>query len=255
MSNPGSGQREAALASTFVMLADTLVDHFDVTDLFVRLTSACVEVLGAATAGLMLVDQHDTLQLMASSSEAMRALELYEMSYDQGPCMECYASRKPVSADLRNSEAAQRWPQFTAEALRQSVTAVQALPMRLRGQTIGALNIFHTTGGRLDDHHTALAQALADIATIALLQRRALTSSEMLSEQLQEALNDRVVIEQAKGLLAERGRTDIDTAFRLLREYCRASRIPLTSTARELLSAQRDPDDVLARRWPSGAQT
>src|SRR3954447_2398621 len=236
MTGPDSGTREAILAKTFVMLADTLVDDFDVTDLFDRLTGACVELLGAATAGLMLVDQHGTLQLMASSSEAMRDLELFEMSHDQGPCMECFANREAVSADLRTTEAANRWPQFTAEALRQSVTAVQALPMRLRGQTIGALNIFHTVGARFDDHDIALAQALADVATIALLQRRLLSSSELLSEQLQVALNDRVVIEQVKGLLAERGQHDVDAAFTLLREYCRASRLPLTRTAREMLT-------------------
>jgi GAF domain-containing protein len=254
MTAPEIGQREAALARTFVMLADTLVDEFDVTDLFDRLTGACVELLGAATAGLMLVDQHGTLQLMASSSEAMRALELFEMSHDQGPCMDCYASRQPVSTDLRSVDAANRWPQFTAEALRQSVTTVQALPMRLRGQTIGALNIFHTVGAQLDDHDVALAQALADIATIALLQRRALTSSELLSEQLQEALNDRVIIEQVKGLLAERGQLDVDSAFGLLRQYCRASRLPLTRTARQIISGERDADDVLARRWPRTPQ-
>src|SRR3954453_17198668 len=108
---------------------------------------------------------------------------------------------------------------------------MQALPMRLRGHTIGALNLFHYAGAPLGDHDTALAQALADVATIALLQRRALASSELLSEQLQEALNDRVVIEQAKGLLAERGQIDVDAAFGLLRAYCRSSRLPLTRTA------------------------
>jgi GAF domain-containing protein len=254
MTGPGNGQRAAKLAQTFVMLADTLVDDFDVTDLFDRLTGACIELLGAATAGLMLVDQHGVLQVVASSSDAMRALELFEMSHDEGPCMDCYAGQQPVNADLRSAEAASRWPQFTAEALRHSVTAVQALPMRLRGQTIGALNIFHTSGPGFDDQDVTLAQALADIATIALLQRRVLNSSELLSEQLQEALNDRVVIEQAKGLLAERGQIDIDVAFRLLREYSRALRIPLTPTARELLAGERDADDVLARRWPRSPQ-
>jgi GAF domain-containing protein len=254
MTGPHRGDREATLARTFVMLADTLVDDFDVTDLFDRLTGACVELLGAAAAGLMLVDQHGALQLMASSSEAMRALELFEMSHDQGPCMDCYANGQPVSADLHSVEAATRWPQFTAEALGQSITAVQALPMRLRGQTIGALNIFQTTGARLEVHDTALAQALADIATIALLQRHALTSTELLSEQLQEALNDRVVIEQVKGLLAERGQLDVDLAFGLLRGYCRASRLPLTRTAREIVTGERDADDILARRWPAAPQ-
>jgi GAF domain-containing protein len=254
MSELGS-TREATLAKTFVTLADTLVDDFDVTDLFDRLTNACVELLGAACAGLMLADQHGALQLMASSSEAMRTLELFELSHDQGPCMECFAARRPIFADLRAPEAADRWPQFTVEARRESVTAVQALPMRLRGQTIGALNLFHTGSPTLDEHDTALAQALADIATIALLQRRALASSELLSEQLQEALNDRVVIEQVKGLLAERGQLDVDAAFDLLRRYCRSLRLPLTRTARELLTGRRDADDVLAHRWPHAPQS
>lgn len=250
MTELGSGRLEAVLARTFVMLADTLVDDFDVTDLFDRLTEACVELLGAATAGLMLADHHGTLQLMASSSEAMRRLELFEVTHDQGPCMECFASGVAVRADLTTAEAQERWPEFTAEALRDSVTAVQALPMRLRGHTIGALNIFHNGTPAFDDHATSLAQALADVATIALLQRRALASSELLTEQLQEALNDRIVIEQVKGLLAERGGLDVDVAFDLMRQYCRTSRLQLTHTARELLSGERDPDDVLAGRWP-----
>src|SRR4051794_33958333 len=235
MTEVSSSAREAALARTFVMLADTLVADFDVTDLFNRLTAASVELLGASTAGLMLVDQHGVLQLMASSSEAMRQLELFEMNHNEGPCMECYATRTPVSADLRDPSSARRWPQFVEQALGASVVSVQALPMRLRGQTLGALNIFHNSARILSGHDTALAQALADVATIALLQRRALASSELLTEQLQEALNDRIVIEQVKGMLAERGQLDVDAAFALLREYCRSLRIPLTATARELL--------------------
>jgi transcriptional regulator with GAF, ATPase, and Fis domain len=240
--------REQVLARTFVTIADSLVSDFDVSDLFDRLTNACVELLGAATAGLMLADQHGRLQLMASSSAMMRTLELFEMRHGEGPCLECFESSAQVSVDLHDAEAIRRWPQFTAEALAMSFVGVQALPMRLRGNTIGALNIFHTSRTGLGEHDTELAQALADIATVTILQRRALSSSELLAEQLQTALNDRIVIEQVKGLLAERGQLDVDTAFAVLRDYCRSSQLPLTRTARELVTGERDPDEVLGHR-------
>jgi GAF domain-containing protein len=254
MQAPDSSEREASLARTLVTIADTLVADFDVADLFDRLTTACVDLLGAATAGLMLADRDGTLQLMSSSSADMRNLEQFEIGHREGPCLDCYASRQAVAIDLEGAEAAARWPAFTAEARRHGITGVQALPMRLRGDTIGALNLFHTTTARLDEHTTALAQALADIATVAILQSRALASSELLTEQLQAALNDRIVIEQAKGLLAERGQLDIDHAFTALRDYCRAARLSLTQTARDLVTGRHDPDDVLAYRWPASPQ-
>jgi GAF domain-containing protein len=255
MSDPGSSEREASLALTFVQIADTLVRDFDIADLFDRLTDACVDLLGAATAGLMLADHRGDLQLMSSSSIAMRSLELYELGHREGPCLDAFRERQQISISLHAPIAAQQWPQFASLALSYGFTGVQALPMRLRDDTIGALNVFHTGDARLDEHHTALAQALADVATIAILQRRALQSSEQLTGQLQTALNDRIVIEQAKGLLAERGQLDIDAAFVVLRDYCRSARIPLTQTARELLRGQRDPDDVLAQRWPTSPGT
>jgi GAF domain-containing protein len=239
--------REATLAGTLVAITDTLVSDFDVTDLFDRLTSACVDVLGAATAGLMLADHHGNLQLVASSTEAMRQLETFEVTHREGPCLDSYNSHEQIAVDLRDGAAARRWPRFTAEALRLSFVGVQALPMRLRGETIGALNVFHTGIDRLNEHDTALAQALADVATIAILQHRALASSELLATQLQVALNDRIVIEQAKGLLAERGHMKVDEAFAVLRDYCRSSRLPLTRTARELVAGEGDLDAVLAR--------
>ena len=246
----GTG-REITLARTLVTIADTLVTDFDVVDLFDRLTTACVELLGAATAGLMLADRDGILQLVSSSSARMRELEQFEIGHAQGPCLDCYATRQAVAIDLSTAEAAVRWPAFTAEARNRGIAGVQALPMRLRNDTIGALNVFHTTSARLDDFTTELAQALADIATVAILQRQALSSSELLTEQLQAALNDRIVIEQAKGLLAERGQLSVDQAFTTLRDYCRAARIPLTQTARALVNRKHDPDDVLSYRWPA----
>ncbi len=242
--------RESLLADTFVGLADTLVRDFDVADLFDRLTAACVELLGAATAGLMLAYPPGRLQLVTSSSAAMRTLEEFEVSSGEGPCMDAYAHRRPVSIDLRVQAARDAWPQFTAHALEAGFTGVQALPMRLRNETVGALNLFHTGERRFGEHDTALAQALADVATIAILQHRSLTTSQDLAGQLQVALNDRIVIEQVKGLLAERGRVGVDTAFSLLRDYCRTARLPLTRTARELISGERDPDDILRARFP-----
>jgi len=243
-------RREAALARTLVAIADTLVTDFDVADVFDRLTTACVDLLGAASAGLMLVDRDGALQLMASSSVGMRQLEQFEIAHREGPCLDCFATGRAVAIDLDSGEAATRWPAFAAEARRHGITGVQALPMRLRDETIGALNMFHDTTARFDEHSTGLAQALADVATVAILQRRALASSELLAEQLQGALNDRIVIEQAKGLLAERGQLDINQAFTTLRDYCRATRLPLTETARNLVIGNHDPDEVLAHRWP-----
>jgi GAF domain-containing protein len=247
MADDNRDDREGLLTRTIVTIADTLVREFDMSDLFDRLTNACVELLGAATAGLMLADHHGTLQLVASSSDAMRRLELFEMTHGEGPCLDSFASHQQVAVDLASDEAERRWPRFTGEARRMSFVGVQALPMRLRDETIGALNVFHTDAQRLSRHDTSLAQALADVATIAILQHRALASSELLAEQLQTALNDRIVIEQAKGLLAERGHMKVDEAFAVLRDYCRSSRLPLTRTARELVAGEGDLNAVLAR--------
>ncbi len=251
MQAAGGPGREASLARTLVAIADTLVTDFDIADLFDRLTAACVDLFGAASAGLMLVDRDGAPQLMSSSSADTRDLELFEIHHREGPGLDCYAARQALAVDLAGPDAAVRWPAFTAEARRRGITGVQALPMRLRGETIGALNLFHTATARLDEHTTELAQALADIATVAILQSRALSGSELLAEQLQTALNDRIVIEQAKGLLAERGRIDVDQAFTALRDYCRATRRLLTETARALVTGDHDPDDVLAHRWPA----
>jgi transcriptional regulator with GAF, ATPase, and Fis domain len=242
---PTDGPRHLALAATFVALTDTLVTDFDVNDLFDRLVTACIDVLDATTAGLMLVDHSGALQLVASSSEAMRDLELFEMSHGEGPCIDAFATGDAVVVRLSDPGAAQRWPRFATEAAARSLTSVQALPMRLRATRIGALNVFHSAGRDPRPDETRMAQAFADVATIAILQRRALASSEMLAEQLQTALNQRIVIEQVKGLLAERGQLSVDAAFARLRTFCRSRGLPLTKTAREIVNGERDPDSVL----------
>ena len=222
--------RERQLAATFVELADTLVTGFDVTDFLHGLANRSVQLLDADAAGLMLADQRGSLEVIASSTEELRMVELFQLQHDQGPCLECFQTGQPVhEADL--SAASGRWPLFAPAATEAGFAAVQALPMRLRDEVIGAMNMFMRTPGRLDETGVQVGQALADVATIGLLHERNLRSQEVLAEQLQGALNSRVAIEQAKGVLAERLGLDMGEAFNLLRSQARQQNRRLTELA------------------------
>ncbi len=221
---------ERQLADAFVEMADTLVADFDVIDFLHVLTERCVELLNIAAAGLLLIDQRGTLQVVAASSERTRLLELFQLQTDQGPCLDCFRTGRPVSvADLPAATA--RWPRFTAAAAEVGFAAVHALPMRLREEVIGALNLFDVGAGGLEDEKLRIGQALADVATIGLLQERAIRRRETLAEQLQTALNSRITIEQAKGVLSERLRVDMDRAFALLRDAARSHNLRLSELA------------------------
>ena len=210
--------RETLLATTLVELADTLVADFDVVDLLTRLANRCVDVLDVGAAGLMLAAPDGGLRVMASSSEAMLLLELFELQAEEGPCVDCYRTGQPVvNQDLEAANG--RWPRFAAEALAAGFHSVHALPMRLRGTVIGALNLFHIERGEMRQSDVDAAQAFADVATIAILQHRAAIEAQVLNEQLNHALNSRVVIEQAKGMVAEREGLDMEQAFATLRHY------------------------------------
>jgi len=212
--------REAMLARTFVELADTLVADFDVVEVLTLLADRCVEVLDVAAAGLMLVTPDGELRVMASSSDAMRVLELFELQNHEGPCLDCYRSGEPViNEDLGGSDT--RWPRFASEALTAGFHSVHALPMRLRGSVIGALNLFHTEPGEMQRSDVEAAQALADVATIAILQHRASLEAQVVNEQLNNALKSRIVIEQAKGMIAERESVTMEAAFARLRGHAR----------------------------------
>ena len=227
--------RETLFAKTLVELADSLVDDFDMVELLTLLTDRCVEVLDVSTAGLILVSSGGELQLMASSSQAMRVLEVFELQSDEGPCMDCYRTGLPVvNVDL--AQAADRWPRFTPQAVAAGFRSVHALPMRLRGNVIGALNLFRVDQGAMGDHDIAAAQALADIATITIVQHRAEAQARLLNEQLTEALNSRIVIEQAKGVLAERSSLDMAEAFSRLRTYARNNNLRLADVAADVIS-------------------
>jgi GAF domain-containing protein len=238
--------RERQVTRTFVALADTLVDDYDVADLLHTLVRRCVELLDVAAAGLTLVDERGSLQVLASSTEQARLLELFQLSIDEGPCVECFATRAPVLVADVAAEAT-RWPRFAAEASRQGFASVHALPMRLRKQIVGALNLFGARSGELGPDDVHLAQGLADTATIGILQERAIRHGETMSEQLQTALNSRVTIEQAKGVLAVTGRLSMDDAFTALRGYARSHNLLLGEVARGLAERQLDPALVLAR--------
>lgn len=222
--------REALLARTFVELADTLVDNFDVVDLLTRLATRCIEVLDVEAAGIMLAGPEGQLRVMASSSEAMRVLELFEIQTREGPCVDTHRTGTAVvNQDLAAVNA--RWPRFAAEALAAGFHSVHALPMRLRGSVIGALNLFRVSPGVMDTSDVEVAQAFADVATISILQHRAAEEAQVINEELTHALNSRVVIEQAKGMVADRLNLDMEKAFAALRSYARNNNLRLVNVA------------------------
>jgi transcriptional regulator with GAF, ATPase, and Fis domain len=226
--------RERLLATTFVELADTLVADFDVVDFFHVLVGRCVELIGASAAGIMLVDHQGSLRLIASSAEQSRLLELFELEAEQGPCVACYRDGQ-VTTDPDLSQPDSRWPLFAQRARLAGFAAAHALPLRLRQQIIGVLNLFYNSPGELDPDDAAISQSMADVATIGLLQERVIRKQGVLVEQLQLALNNRIVIEQAKGVLAERGHVSTDAAFDRLRAYARNNRLLLSEVARDVV--------------------
>jgi GAF domain-containing protein len=227
--------REHRIATTFVDLADTLVTDFDVIDFLHTLATRSVELLGANAAGIMLADHRGELHVMASSTEEARLLELYELQNDEGPCLDCYRTGRPVAReDLPTMHAA--WPAFTPRLQQLGYRSAQALPMRLRNETIGALNLFRTEPGRLSDADLGIGQAMADVATVGLLQERAIAARELLATQLQAALTSRVVLEQAKGMLAQRAGLTLDQAFHLMRGYARSNNRRLSDIATHIIN-------------------
>lgn len=226
--------RELLLTRTFVELADSLVDDFDMVDLLTTLADRCVEVLDVSAAGLMLAAPKGDLRAVASSSETMRMVELFELQSQEGPCLDCYRTREPV-LNQHLGDAEGRWPVFAPVAIEAGFHSVHALPMRLRGDVIGALNLFRAERAEMDDADVVTGQALADVATITILQHRAATESRLINEQLSHALNSRIIIEQAKGVLAERAQLGMEPAFSRMRNYARDHNLKLVDVAERIL--------------------
>ncbi|WP_394619618.1 GAF domain-containing protein [Lentzea sp. JNUCC 0626] len=249
---PSRTERESRLLQAFVELADTLVDDYDVVDVLHRLVDHCVRLLDATAAGLMLSDQRGGLRVMAYSSEQTQMLELFQLQASEGPCLECVRTGEPVLiADL--AATTERWPRFAPLAIAEGFVSVHAVPMRLRRETIGALNLFRREAGSLSDEDLLVVRALADTATIGILQERAIRRGEIVTEQLQTALNSRVVIEQAKGVLAFAGNLEMEEAFEALRGYSRGHNRRLADVARELVVGELRPTELLAVRRQSGS--
>jgi transcriptional regulator with GAF, ATPase, and Fis domain len=236
--------REQAVSAALVELADTLVVDFDIADFLHTLAVRCVELLDVHAAGVMVTDQRGHLRVMASSSERAHMLELFEVESDEGPCVECFATGQPISdTDLRLADP--RWARFSYRAGEAGFAAVHAVPMRLREEVIGVLNLFTTQSGPLTDADAYLGRALANVTTIGLLQQRAIHHRDLVAEQLQGALNSRVVIEQAKGVLFERLKLDMHDAFETLRRYARRTNRRLSDVARDVIDDRLDAAALL----------
>jgi len=233
-------QDAGALAETFVMLADTLVDDYDVVDFLHALANACVGLLRASAAGILLVDQRGGLAVVASSTEESRLLEVFQLQANEGPCLDCITGGAAVSSrDLGRD--VKRWPRFVPAADAAGFRSVVAVPLRLRTEVIGGLNLFYAEAQPVLASEQRVAQALADVATIGILQQRATHRSAVLAEQLQQALNSRVAIEQAKGILAERNGVGMDAAFGTLRRHARDHNTKLTEVAIAVVRGDIDP--------------
>jgi GAF domain-containing protein len=228
--------REALLVRTLVELADNLVDDFDVIDVLTVLSDRCVEVLDISSAGVMLASPSGELQVIASSSDTMRGLEVFELQANEGPCVDCFRTGVPITnLELDGNDL--RWPRFAQRAVADGFHSVHALPMHLRGTTVGALNLFRTDTGPLGPDDVLVAQALADVATIAIIQHQAAVGAAVLNAQLGEALNSRIIIEQAKGRISEASGRGMDESFQRLRNHARNHNLRLTELARDVVDA------------------
>jgi GAF domain-containing protein len=213
-----------------------LVAGYDLMEFLHTLAERCVELLGVDAAGLLLADSRDVLRLVAASTEQARVVELFQIQNDEGPCLDCFRSGQVVIvSDIRAEQAAARWPRFAAAAQEMGFAGVHAIPMRLRDQVIGTLNLFRSAPNGLDPAVARAARALVDVATVGILQERAVRQQEVVAGQLQVALNSRVMIEQAKGILAERLEMTPDEAFILLRNFSRSHNYGLTQLAGDVI--------------------
>lgn len=231
--------REARLSAAFVRLADTLTAEYDMVDLLHTLLDECTDVLVMNAGGLMIADSLGHLELLASTSERADLVKVMQLAAGSGPCIECFSTgASVVIPDIHDTKT--RWPVFSEVALKQGFRSVLAVPMKLRGQVIGSMNLFANSVGSVNERDAAIAQALADVATIGILQERAIRETNIVTEQLQRALDSRILIEQAKGVLSEVGSLDMDDAFAALRSYARDHNLSLRSVAEQVVDRSLD---------------
>lgn len=240
-----NADRELQVTKAFVSLSTGLAHGLDVVDLLSELTEHCVQLLDVASVGLLVADGLGVLHVLAASSQATRDLEVFQQQRDQGPCRDCYHSGTPVSVPDLAAETP-RWPLFAPRAVSAGFLSVHAVPLRLRENTLGAMNLFGTTVGSLDPRDLVLAQALADVASVALIQDQTAADRGAVVDQLQIALNSRVVLEQAKGVVAHAGELDMGQAFQVLRRYARDHNLRLTAVAESVVNLNVTTQMLLA---------
>jgi GAF domain-containing protein len=237
--------REASVSAAFVSIANSLVDGFDMVELLTQLTADCALLLDIDAAGMLLADERGILHVAGASSDDTRDLELFQLQRDEGPCLDCYHAGVAVLVDDL-AASADRWPQFVPAARAVGFVAVHALPMRLRQSVLGTLGLFSSRPGALSESDLTLAQALAHVASIALVTEKAASDQTMINTQLKTALTSRIVLEQAKGLLAQTGGLDMDRAFSVLRRYSRDHGLRLSEVAESLVTRTLSTELVLA---------
>lgn len=234
---------QALLVQSLVDLADSLVDDFDVVDILSMLSDRCVRALSVTAAGVMLAAPSGALEVIASSSDAMRTLELFQLQSDEGPCLDAYRTGGQV-VNLDLTAAGGRWPRFAPHATSEGFHSAHSFPMRLRRRTLGALNLLRRQPGALGEADIAAAQALADIATIAIVQHQVIIDAQTLNSQLSGALNSRVIIEQAKGRISQATDVDMDQAFHQLRHHARNHNLRLSDLASSIADGTLSPDSL-----------
>lgn len=253
-----SRDREKAVSRAFVELASSLANGYDVVDLLSTLTSTCAELLDVNAAGLLLANRHGVLHVLAASSNASRDLELLQLQSEEGPCLDCYHDGTAVSVEDLSAQQ-ERWPRFAPTALESGFRSIHAIPLRLRNRVLGAMGLFGTRAGALNDEDLSLGQALADVASVSLFHNEATEDDRWLSDRLQTALGSRMIIEQAKGFLAQVGDLDMEQAFRVLQAFAREHDERLTDVAAGLVARRipvervlNDPNERHRNRLPGG---
>jgi GAF domain-containing protein len=236
--------RDTRLVRGFVKLADSLVGDFDVVEMLDRLVHSCVDLLDVEAAGILLLNQDRRLEVAASSDAAARYMEVFQLQCRSGPCVEVVRTGRPIVV-TDQAELHRRWPVFGKAVGQVGYRAVYALPMRVREETIGALNLFSTAPAGLDELDAEVAQAMAHAATIGIMQQRSITRATLLAEQLQLALNTRTAVEQAKGIVSEYAGVDVGTAFEAIRKFARSHQANLGSVAEQLVGRTLDPRSVI----------
>jgi transcriptional regulator with GAF, ATPase, and Fis domain len=241
--------RQALTATTFVEIVDTLVDNFDVIDVLTHLTSRCVDLLQAAAAGILLADADGQLRVVGASTDQVGLLELFQIQNDEGPCLDSYRTGAIVFDASLDTDSV--WPRFAEESVRSGYPSVCAVPLRLKNLTLGCLNLFMAEPVALTDADMLLSRALADVASIAIVQDQATREAAIRQGHLQHALTSRISIEQAKGMIAERAGVDMDEAFTMLRLFARSNNRLLTEVAESIVAGTLGIESLFDRRHPS----